>query len=159
MPVVGQTVVTIPILTSDHVRRFLRDYPHKNIIIDDVEFDQDEINQGIEMVTSRFNAMTPQSRMRANQWSEHLKFPLMQAVAGYLIRSAAILQLRNQATYQDGDIAPVGVDDKFPLYMQLAQYLDDQAMQTFMLIKAQNNLEGMYGSLGSGYAYVGRYHR
>jgi zona occludens toxin (predicted ATPase) len=82
---------------------------------------------------------------------------MMQAVAGYLIKSAAILQLRNQATYQDGDIAPIGVDDKYPLYMQLAQQLESDAQATFLQVKMQNNLEGMYGSLGSSYAYVGRY--
>ena len=159
MPIVGQTVVVKPVVSADHVRRFIRDYASKNVLLDNVEFDQDDLDQAIEMVTSRYNALLPQSRMVSSQWPDHMRYPLLLGVSGYLIRSAAILQLRNQATYQDGDIAPIGVDDKFPLYMQLAQYLEDQATQLFMQVKTQNNLEGMYGSLGSGYAAIGGHGR
>ena len=58
MPVVA-TPSTPVILTVDQVRRFMRDYPDRNILLDGVEFDINDINQGIEFVTSRFNVVTP----------------------------------------------------------------------------------------------------
>jgi hypothetical protein len=79
-------------------------------------------------------------------------------VASYLIKSSAFLQIRNQATYQDGDVAPIGIDDKYPLYIQFAQVLDAEWSQLVQQIKIQNNLESAYGNLSSGYVNVSRYH-
>ncbi len=155
MPVVG-TSVRPTFVTADHVRRFMRDYPDKNKLLDTVEFSEDDLNQALEFVTARYNALTPSSNMTSGQWPQHMQYALLQSISGYLLRSAAFQQLRNQVTYQDGDIAPIGVDDKFPLYMQMAQFLEDSAQQTLQQLKIQTNLEGMYGSLGSGYAWTGR---
>jgi len=157
MPVVA-TPATPIILTVDQVRRFMRDYPNKNILLDDVEFSIDDVNQGIEMVTSRFNVLTPQSYFSASGWPTNLQYLLLLGVAAYLIKSCAFLQLRNQATYQDGDIAPIGIDDKYPLYIQFAQILDNEWMQLAQAVKIQNNLECAYGSLSSGYRNVARFH-
>lgn len=157
MPVVG-TPATPVILTVDQVRRFMRDIPSKNILLDTVEFDQKEVDQGIEMVTSRYNAMPPQSALMPQSWPSHLQYVLLLGVAAYLIKSCAFLQLRNQATYQDGDIAPVGIDDKYPLYIQMAQVLDNEWAQMVQQIKIQNNLEGVYGYVSSGYVNVSRFH-
>jgi len=157
MPVVA-TPATPIILTVDQVRRFMRDYPSKNILLDDVEFDQDDINQGIEMVTSAYNALPPQTTLSAQSWPSHLQYVLLLGVSWYLIKSCAFLQLRNQATYQDGDIAPIGIDDKFLLYMQLWQTLKAEWDNYVRQIKIQNNLECGYGSLSSGYRNVARYH-
>lgn len=156
MSLVAKDIIITPTLTVDHVRRFLQDYPNLNIITGEVQFTQAEINQAMEMVTSRYNSMTPQTLLLPEQWPPHMQYPMLQAITAYLMRSASFLQLRNQVTYQDGDIAPIGVDDKFPLYAQLARELEDSAMQTLQQIKIQNNLNGMYGSLSSGYAYTGR---
>lgn len=157
MPIVG-TPSTPVILTVDQVRRFMRDKPDNNILLDAVEFTQEDINQGIEMVTSRYNAITPQSTLLQQSWPAHLQYVLLLGVVAYLIKSCAFLQLRNQATYQDGDIAPIGVDDKYPLYLQFAQTLDAEWMQLVQQIKIQNNLESVYGSLSSGYVNVSRHH-
>ncbi len=157
MPVVG-TPSTPVILTVDQVRRFMRDRADYNILFDKVEYTIDDINQGVEMVTSRYNAITPQTNMTPQTWPNHLQYVLLLGVAAYLIRTTAFLQLRNQATYQDGDIAPVGVDDKYPLYLQFMQVLDAEWQTLVQNIKIQNNLESMYGSLSSGYRNVSRYH-
>lgn len=157
MPVVA-TPATPIIVTADQVRRFMRDIPDKNILLDAVEFDQDDVNQGIEMVTSAFNAVTPQSFISSQGWPPHLQYVLLLGVSWYLIQSCAHLQLRNQATYQDGDIAPIGIDDKFPLYMQFWQTLKAQWDQYVKTIKIQDNLEAGYGSMSSGYRNVSRFH-
>lgn len=157
MPVIG-TPSTPVILTVDQVRRFMRDRPDYNILLDKVDYAQDEVNQGIEMVTSRYNAFTPQSTLIPQSWPSHLQYVLLLGVSAYLIKSGAFLQLRNQATYQDGDIAPIGIDDKYPLYLQFAQLLDAEWSQLVQQIKIQNNLESVYGSVSSGYTNVSRYH-
>lgn len=157
MPVVA-TPSTPVILTVDQVRRFMRDFPDKNILLDAVEFDLDDINQGIEMVTSKYNAITPQTRLLPQSWPSHLQYILLLGVTAYLINSCAILQLRNQATYQDGDVAPIGIDDKYPQYISLYQSLNAEWMELVTRIKIQNNLESAYGSLSSGYRNVSRFH-
>lgn len=157
MPVVA-TPATPVILTVDQVRRFMQDTPDKNLLLDAVEFTLDDINQGIEMVTSKFNVFTPQTNMAAQSWPAHLQYILLLGVSAYLVNSCAILQLRNQATYQDGDVAPVGIDDKYPLYIQLYQVLNGEWTQLVTRIKTQNNLESAYGSLSSGYRNVSRFH-
>lgn len=157
MPVVA-TPATPIVVTVDQIRRFMRDYPNKNILLDDVEFDQDDVNQGVEMVTSAYNVVTPQTSISPQGWPITGQYLLLLGVAWYLIKSASFLQLRNQATYQDGDIAPIGIDDKFGLYMQLWQTLKAEWDQLVKDSKIQNNLESVYGDLSSGYRNVSRYH-
>jgi hypothetical protein len=157
MPIVA-TPTTPVILTVDQIRRFMRDYPNQNILLDAVEYSQDDVNQGVEMVTSRYNAITPQTNLIASSWPSHLQYILLLGVAAYLLKSNAILQLRNQATYQDGDVAPIGIDDKYAQHLQLAQVLDAEWLDMVTKIKIQNNLEEGYGSLSSGYVNVSRYH-
>jgi hypothetical protein len=157
MPVVA-TPATPVIVTVDQVRRFMRDYPDNNILIDDVQFSQDDVNQGVEMITSAFNAITPQTRFLPQSWPQHLQFLLLQGVTWYLLQSEVFLQIRNQATYQDGDIAPIGIDDKYSQYQQLAQVLRQSWEHTAQQVKIQNNLESMYGSISSGYRNVSRFH-
>lgn len=157
MPVVA-TPATPIIVTLDEVRRFMRDYPNKNILLDDVEFSQADIEQGIVFVTSAYNTVTPLSSIDPTGWPQNLRYLLLLGLAWYLIKSATFLQLRNQATYQDGDIAPIGIDDKFALYMSLWQSLKQEWDEMTKLAKTQMNLESMYGSLSSGYRSVSRFH-
>lgn len=157
MPVVA-TPATPIIVTVDEVRRFMRDYPDKNILLDDVEFSLEDINQAIDHVTSAYNAVTPISSISPEGWPANLRYVLLLGVAWYLIKSCAFLQLRNQATVQDGDIAPIGIDDKFPLYMQWHRELKNEWDLLVRQIKTQLNLESGYGSLSSGYVNVSRFH-
>lgn len=157
MPVVA-TPATPIVVTVDQVRRFMQDYPHKNILLDTVEFTQEEINQGVEMVTSAWNSITPISNILPQQWQAAFKWLLVMGVAWYLLRSAAILQLRNQATYQDGDISPIGEFDKSPQYLALSQTMKAEWDQLVKDVKIQQNLESAFGSLSSGYRNVARRH-
>jgi hypothetical protein len=157
MPVVA-TPATPIIVTVDQVRRFMRDFPDKNILLDDVEFSQDDVNLGIEMITSAYNVITPKTSLTPQSWPANAQWLLLLGVSWYLIKSCSFLQLRNQATYQDGDIAPIGIDDKFPMYTQLWQSLYAEWSDLARRSKIQDNLECAYGSLGSGYRNVSRFH-
>ena len=157
MPVVA-TPATPIILIQDEVRRFMRDYPSKNILLDDVEFSQEDVNQALRMVTSAYNATTPITNITPESWPAGQEYLMLLGVAWYLIMSGTMLQLRNQATYQDGDIAPIGIDDKFPLYMALWQSMKQTWDEMVKTTKTQLNLESSYGTLSSGYLYVSRFH-
>lgn len=158
MPVVA-TPATPIVLTIDEVRVFTRDMPHKNPLLEDVQFTQAEINQGVDMVTSAYNVTTPLTSITIQGWPAGQKYLLLLGVAWYLALSEAQRQARNQLTYQDGDIAPVGLDDKYSLYMNLYSTLKADWDQLVKTSKIQRNLESAYGSLASGYLNVGRYNR
>jgi hypothetical protein len=155
MPIVG-TPTTPVIVSKDQVRMFLRDRADRNILLDDVQFADEDLNLAIEMATSAFNAVTPQSYFTPSTFPENLQYVLLIGTVRFLLMSESFLQVRNQATYQDGDIAPIGIDDKQAAYAQLAQVLKGEWDELVRGVKTQNNMEGGYNSLGSGYRYVGR---
>lgn len=157
MPIVA-TPATPVVIAVDEVRRFMRDYPDKNILLDDVEFSLEDINQGLDFVVGAYNAVTPISSLSVEGWPSNLRYLLLLGVSWYLIKSCAFLQLRNQATVQDGDIAPIGIDDKFPLYMQMHRELKTEWDFLVRQVKTQLNLESGYGCLSSGYRNTSRYH-
>lgn len=154
MPVVG-TPTTPIILSKDQVRMFLRDRADKNILLDAVQFSDNEMNLAMEMAVDAFNAVTPQSSLTPSNFPN--KYVLLLGTSRFLLQSESFLQARNQATYQDGDIAPIGIDDKALLYSQLAQGLKAEWDELVRGIKTQNNMEGAYNALGSGYRNVSRF--
>jgi len=156
MPVVGTPTYPVPV-SKDQVRMFLRDRADWNILLDEVQFSDDELNAAMEMATSMFNGLTPQSYLSPSSWPTHLKWLLLLGTCRYLMLSESFLQIRNQSTYQDGDIAPIGLDDKQAAYAQLAQLLKAEWDEQARGIKAQNNMEGAYESLSSGYRNVTRF--
>lgn len=156
MPVVA-TPATPIIVSVDQVRRFLSDRADKNLLLDDVQFDDNDVNQALEMVTSAYNAVTPQTMLSVQSWPSHLQYLLLLGVAWYLMKSHAFLQVRNQATYQAGDIQPIGIDDKGLIYSQFAQTLQQEWNALVRDVKTENNMNSAYGSLSSGYRNVSRY--
>jgi hypothetical protein len=156
MSVVG-TPATPFIITKDQVRMFLRDRADKNILLDDVQFTDDELNQATEMTVSAYNCVTPQTRHTPSSFPEHARYLLLIGTARYLLMSESFMQVRNQATYQDGDIAPIGIDDKAALYSQMAQSLKAEWDELVRGMKTQNNMESAYNTVGSGYRNVSRW--
>lgn len=153
MPLVA-TPATPYVISVDEVRRFMRDYPDKNQLLDTVDFSQEDVNQGIEMVVSSYNTITPVSFLSPAAWPANGKYLLLLGVTAYLMQSNGFLQIRNQLTYQDGDIAPIGEFDKFPLYLQFWQTLQDAFMRAATSMKAQLNYEAAYGGISSGYPFT-----
>lgn len=132
----------------------MRDYPDKNALLDAVDFSQEEVNQGIDMIVSAYNTITPISSITPGGWPQGGRYLLLLGVAWYLAQSMAQLQVRNQLTYQDGDVAPIGEWDKFPLYMQLWQTMQAQWYQAATAMKTQINYERAFGGVSSGYAGI-----
>lgn len=139
-------------LTPGDVTQFLRDYGEYNILLDAVEFSEDDIEKAMYFTAHRYNAITPVTRVTADNFPN--EWLLLIGTCIHLLQSEAFLQLRNQATYRDGDVENIGVDDKFPLYQQLSQSLASDWRNTAQKIKQQINMEGCYGSLSSGYRWL-----
>lgn len=154
MPVTG-TPVNPVIISTDQIRVFLRDKSEKNILLADVQFTQKEVDQAISFAVDNFNAITPQSNYDPTSFPN--RYLLLIGTAKYLMLSETFLQIRNQATYQDGDIAPIGIDDKQAAYAQLFQLVKSEWDELSRGIKTQNNMESAYNALGSGYRNTSRF--
>lgn len=135
----------------------MRDRAPKNILLDDVQFTDQELDLAMEMATSAYNAVTPQSNVTPSTFPH--KYVLLIGTVRFLLMSESFLQVRNQATVQDGDIAPIGIDDKAALYAQMAQGLKAEWDELVRGIKTQLNMESAYNTLGSGYLNVTRTNR
>lgn len=156
MPIVG-TPTTPVIISKDQVRMFMRDRADKNILLDDVQFTDAELNLATEMAVSAYNSVTPQTMLTPSSFPTHLRYLLLIGTTRFLLMSESFLQIRNQATVQDGDIAPIGIDDKSAAYAQLAQQLKAEVDEITRQVKTQNNMESAYDSVGSGYKNTSRF--
>ena len=161
MPVIA-TPTTPYILTADQVRMWLRDYAQGhlpggqgNLLLDSAQFTPDEFNFAITMAVSAFNAMTPISSFQPENFPN--LYLLLLGTARFLMTSEAFHQLRNQATVQDGDIAPTGIYDKQQAYIALGQVLQAEWNDLARNMKNQQNMEAAYGVLQSGYRNVSRH--
>lgn len=139
-------------VTSGDVSRFLRDDPRYNILLGAVQFTEEDIDAGIRFALSSFNAITPTSSYTADNFPN--EYLLLLGVVAYLLQSEAFLQLRNSVTYQDGDVAVQGIDNKYAEYSNLAGSIKGEFQQMSQKVKQQINAESCYGGLGSGYRYT-----
>ena len=139
-------------LTLGQVTRFLRDQPTYNILLEDVQFSEENVNDAIHFATEQYNAMTPVTQYTKDNFPND--YVLLIGTAAHLMRSEGFLQIRNQLTYDDGDVSPIGVDDKFAAYNGLREALAAEWQNTARMMKTQMNMEQGYGSLSSGYARI-----
>lgn len=160
MPVVA-TPTTPQIITQDDIRGFMRDIAGQipntgsfNIMFDLPEFSDAEIQRALRFTVAKFNLIGPPSNDPIDAINPWL---LLIGSAGFLANSEAYRQVRNQVTYQDGDIQPIGLDDKQQQYLALAQMANAEFDQKAQAFKISRNMESCYGSLGSGYRAVSRY--
>jgi hypothetical protein len=142
-------------LTSDDVRWFLRDKPEHNIILpDNVEFSTEDINRAIRFTVAKYNVLPPQTTYTYENINEYV---LMCGVCAILLRSEGIRQNRNEVRAQDGNIAPVNLDEKQAQYAAWADRLQQEFDMHCRLSKTEANMESCYDSQSSGYRYLGRW--
>lgn len=147
------TPVTTPLVTSDDVRLFMRDYAGNNILLDQVEFGTTEISKAMEFATDEWNQMVPLTSVAIENIPKSI---LLLGTAAWLMQSESFLQLRNQATYNDGGVTNIGVDDKHLLYLQMSRALREEWKTTGREVKKSQNAENGYGFVGSGYRHTTR---
>jgi hypothetical protein len=139
-------------LTLGQVTRFLRDHPSYNILLDDVQFSEEEVTDAMHFAVSQYNAITPVTQFTETNFPNDYIF--LVGTCAHLMRSEAFRQLRNQLTYNDGDVNPIGVDDKYAAYMTLRNELNAEWKELSRAMKTQTNMEQAYGSLSSGYMRI-----
>jgi hypothetical protein len=160
MPVLA-TPASPTILSRDDIRAFVRDVagvvPNTgaiNILLDGPLWADSDIDRGIRFTVAKYNAMTPISNVGQDSINIYV---LLNGVVAFLLRSEGVRQLNQQATVQDGDVAPIGVEDKQALYAQQAKMFDEEFTIYARGIKTQLNMQSAYGGLGSGYRATSRY--
>ena len=139
-------------LNPGDVTQFLRDFGEYNILLDAVQFTQEDIDKAMQFTASRYNALTPVTNFTSDNFPND--WLLLIGTCAHLMQSEAFLQIRNHENYRDGDVENIGVDDKFPLYQKLCAKLENDWNNTAQKIKQQANMESCYGSLSSGYRYL-----
>lgn len=155
------TPTSTRLVSRDEIRRWLRDFPagripntgQMNILLDNVEFSDDDIDAGIQGAVDRYNLMTPFTTLPVDAIPRTLVF---YGTVAHLLWSESFRQLRNQATVQDGDVQPIGIDDKTSPYTQASQLLWAKYDELCRGIKTQRNMESFSGGMSSGYLNVSR---
>lgn len=143
-------------LSVEDIRAFLRDQPKYNILIDGVEFSNEDIQRAIRFTVNKWNAITPQSNEPTTGETIN-EYVLLFGVCAILLRSEGIRQVRNQVSYQDGNMPQVSMDEKQNIYLAWAKDMQEEFDFHARQIKTQNNMESCYGGLSSGYRYIGRW--
>jgi hypothetical protein len=139
-------------ITLGQVTRFLRDHPSYNILLDDVQFSEEDIADALHFAVAQYNGLTPITAYTADNFPND--YLLLIGVTAHLMRSESFLQVRNQLTYNDGDVSAIGVDDKFAAYNGLREALRAEWTEMGRAIKTQMNMEQGYGMLSSGYSRI-----
>jgi len=134
------------VIDPEEVREFLRDFPDKNPLVDGVEFSDAEAEKAIKRTISMANVVARPTSYTVSSFPND--YVLLMGVCSYLLKSEATRQLRNEAMYQDGNIQPVGLDNKQQAYAALAAQFNQEFIQMLTAIKIQENLNS-FGSMGS----------
>lgn len=112
------TATMTPTILVDLVRRFIRDQPKLNALIQKHESDEDEIKLAINMAISDWNSTPPLlppvglDNFPVFDW-------LIVASAMFVLQSAGVLQYRNEMPFNDSGIT-VNPWSKGPAYTNLA---------------------------------------
>lgn len=136
------------------IRLLMRDRADNNILLDDVEFSPQDVEAAMCMAISQLNTMPPITNFTIDNTPEYL---LILGTCRWLAFSNTWLQARNQLTFSSDDNEVIGIDDKFPLYMQLQNDLRNEWSLASGEYKKSINAESGYGALESGYANVTRF--
>lgn len=133
-------------LTVPEVRAFLFDRcPEDNRLLASTQFTDDEIMEAMRNPIDEWND-TPPSVAIFNTVNFPWRLQWLKGTAAYLLKSLAIQQIRNNATYQTGTLS-VNDSDKGQLFDQLGEKLYKEWRDWMMAKKREINI-----SLGWGHA-------
>lgn len=137
------------------VRMMMRDYADNNILLDDVEFTNDEVRRAIAFATSKFNRIPIRTTYTWRLIPEDLLFL---GTARWLMLSNSFLQMRNQVSVPSDGLGVIGIDDKYQLYFNQMQAMKAEFEVGVRDLKDELNISLGFGSVPSGYAHVSRFH-
>jgi len=133
------------------IRIFLRDKADNNILLDDVQFTDEDLECALELTADEYNVTTPITTLT---WGSMPQFLQIIGATRFLLYSEVFLQARNQVTLPTDRGDAMGLDDKAMLYTQLQQQLSAEWKLRTREYKNQMNAESIYDDIPSDYAYL-----
>jgi len=132
-------------LTISDMRKFLKDKKELNVLLDAVQFTDDDIDNAIDFVVADFNETPPFSALSRGA------FPFINTLklgaAAQLLYSASNLDLRNELQYSAGGLT-VNDDGKSSQFLALATRYDEMYESKKRVQKNAMNLDNGWGSSG-----------
>ncbi len=139
----------VPILTPEEVQLYVRDRASNNFLLDGEEFSLPQISLAIELAVDAFNNdISPVSSFVLGTFPS--KNILLQGTLWKMFAGQAALYARNQMDYSDGGVS-LPVEERFPLYMQLASMYQESFLSSAKAWKVNQNLLDGFGHVGSDY--------
>lgn len=137
------------------VREYLRDFPEVNALLDGFENSDVIINLCADLAADDFSTTMPPIGQFFVETHPSFYLLFMGTVI-QILRSAGILQARNNLNYSDGGLT-VATSDKSPMYLTWANMLYQEYEIKKRSLKISMNAAGGYGGIRSAYSWVGAY--
>ena len=138
------------------IRDFFRDYPELNRLITGHETSDRMIKWATVDAMDEFNDTPPPLSPVYDLNGFPSRHLLRLLTIKWVLRSSAMLQARNQLSYSDGGIT-VAVSDKAPIYSQIMQQINSEALplldSTKRMLNVQEGLDAWHG-MHSDYYFI-----
>lgn len=138
------------VLLPEEVRAYIQDYPEQNLLLDREEFSDVGITLAIDLAMAEYNSIPPRSLFNATNFPS--KSILLYGTLWQLFLGRAALAARNNLSYSDGGLS-IPVEEKYELYMSLANTFQAMFKDSSAKLKASMNMESGWGSVSSDEAY------
>lgn len=131
-------------LKPSEVREYISDYPEKNLLLDEKEFEDTFILLCMDLAVSEFNIIG----QRTNFYVENFptKSLLLLGTLWQMFLGRSALMARNHLTYTDGGLQ-IPLEEKYELYKNLADSFRAQFTETASRLKVSMNMESGWGEV------------
>lgn len=137
------------------VRDYMRDFPEFNALVDGEETSDGLISLCADLAADDFsNTMPPIGNFTVE--SHPSLYLLLIGTVIQILRSAGILQARNNLNYSDGGLT-VATSDKAQIYMGYVNAMVGEYEGKKRNLKISLNAAGAYGGIRSEYSFIGAY--
>lgn len=133
-------------LSEEEVREFIQDYPEGNLLLDKEEFSPTFINLSMSFAVEEYNAISPRTGYTLESFPS--KSVLMTGTLWKMYSGKAAQMARNQLSYTDGGLQ-IPIEEKYELYMNLANNYMTQFMASATKLKISINMESGWGEVRS----------
>lgn len=126
-------------------RQFMRDYPDENeLLFGDLEYDWEDFEMAIQFALQDWNQTPPSTSANFENFPMDARNLLYRRVAIDLIHMGTHGQARNQYNYSDQGFS-VQENDKAPMYMKVAQQMEQKYEKAKKKYKLQKNARQFWG--------------
>ncbi len=137
------------------VRDYMRDFPEFNALVVGEETSDGLINLCADLAADDFSNTMPPIGVFTVETHPSLYLLLIGTVI-QVLRSAGILQARNNLNYSDGGLT-VATSDKAQIYLAMANALMTEYEHKKRNLKISINAGSAYGGVRSEYSFIGAY--